>query len=84
MGDAFTAAATAKCWAHSLSAGSTYTYAQQALNPHVGFLAGWAMILDYFLIPLLSVVYAALTANRMLPQVPMRRGRFFHDSDYAD
>lgn len=28
------------------------------------------MILDYFLIPLLSVAYAALTANRMLPLVP--------------
>jgi putrescine importer len=52
------------------SAGSTYTYAQRALNPHVGFLAGWAMILDYFLIPLLSVIYAALTASRLLPQVP--------------
>src|SRR5437763_16522926 len=50
--------------------GSTYTYAQRALNEHVGFLAGWAMILDYFLIPLLSVIYAALTAQRMLHGVP--------------
>ena len=30
-----------------------------ARSSHVGFLAGWAMILDYFLIPLLSVIYAA-------------------------
>jgi len=52
------------------SAGSTYTYARRALNPHIGFLAGWAMILDYFLIPLLSVIYAALTANRLVPQIP--------------
>src|SRR5690242_11631578 len=52
------------------SAGSTYTYAQRALNEHVGFLAGWAMMLDYFLIPLLSVIYAALTAARLLPQIP--------------
>ena len=66
----FTAASYGKMSGAFPSAGSTYTYAQQALNPHVGFLAGWAMILDYFLIPLLSVVYAALTANRMLPQVP--------------
>src|SRR5260370_2737150 len=28
------------------------------------------MILDHFLIPLLSVIYAALTAQRMLPSVP--------------
>ena len=66
----FTAASYGKMSGAFPSAGSTYTYAQQALNAHVGFLAGWAMILDYFLIPLLSVVYAALTANRLLPQVP--------------
>jgi putrescine importer len=40
------------------------------LNQHVGFLAGWAMMLDYFLIPLLSIIYAALTAERLLPGVP--------------
>ena len=51
-------------------AGSTYTYVQRGLSEHIGFLAGWAMMLDYFLIPLLSVVYAALTAARLLPRVP--------------
>ena len=51
-------------------AGSTYTYAQQALHPVLGFLAGWAMILDYVLVPLLSAVFVALTAERLLPQVP--------------
>ena len=66
----FTAASYGKMAAVFPSAGSTYTYAQKGLNPHIGFLAGWAMILDYFLIPLLSVIYAALTAERMLPQVP--------------
>ena len=66
----FTAASYGKMSGAFPSAGSTYTYAQRALNPHIGFLAGWAMILDYFLIPLLSVIYAALTANRLLPQVP--------------
>src|SRR5512138_2431901 len=65
----FTAASYGKMSSAFPSAGSTYTYAQRALNPHVGFLAGWAMILDYFLIPLLSVIYAALTANRLIPQV---------------
>jgi len=42
----------------------------EGLHPVVGFLAGWGMILDYMLIPLLSVVYAALTASRMVPTVP--------------
>src|SRR5450759_4635827 len=66
----FTAASYGKMSGAFPSAGSTYTYAQNALSPEIGFLAGWAMLLDYFLIPLLSVVYAALTANRTLPQVP--------------
>jgi putrescine importer len=66
----FTAASYGKMSGAFPSAGSTYTYANNALNPQIGFLAGWAMLLDYFLIPLLSVVYAALTANRVLPQVP--------------
>ena len=69
----FTAASYGKMSSAFPSAGSTYTYAQRALNPHIGFLAGWAMILDYFLIPLLSVIYAALTANRMLPVGPVCR-----------
>ena len=51
-------------------AGSTYTFTQRAINPYIGFMAGWAMIMDYFLIPLLSVSYAALTINRWVPQVP--------------
>ncbi len=66
----FTAASYGKMSAVFPSAGSTYTYVQNALSPHAGFLAGWAMILDYFLIPLLSVIYAALTANRIAPQIP--------------
>lgn len=66
----FTAASYGKMAGAFPSAGSTYTYAVRGLNAHIGFLAGWAMILDYFLIPLLSVIYAALTAERMLPAVP--------------
>jgi putrescine importer len=66
----FTAASYGKMSGAFPSAGSTYTYAQRALNEHVGFLAGWAMMLDYFLIPLLSVIYAALTAARIVPKVP--------------
>ncbi|MDQ2775492.1 MAG: APC family permease [Acidobacteriota bacterium] len=65
----FTAASYGKMSSAFPSAGSTYTYARRALNEHVGFLAGWAMILDYFLIPLESIIYAALTAHRLFPSV---------------
>jgi amino acid transporter len=66
----FTAASYGQMAAAFPAAGSTYTYTQRALNEHVGFLAGWAMILDYFLIPLESIIYAALTAHRLAPAIP--------------
>lgn len=52
------------------AAGSAYTYVGRSLNPHLGFLAGWAMLLDYALVPLICTVYGALTLQRILPQVP--------------
>ena len=36
------------------SAGSAYTYVGKGINPHLGFLAGWAMFLDYLLLPLIN------------------------------
>jgi putrescine importer len=70
IGMLFTGNSYAKMSSAYPSAGSTYTYVQCSLNEHIGFLAGWSMILDYFLIPLLSVIYAALTAQRILPGIP--------------
>ena len=66
----FTAASYGKMSGAFPVAGSTYTYVRLSLNEHVGFLAGWAMILDYVLIPLVSIIYAALTAQRLLPAIP--------------
>jgi putrescine importer len=66
----FTAASYGKMAAVYPSAGSTYTYVQQSLSATMGFIAGWAMLLDYFLIPLESIIYAALTAQRFLPGIP--------------
>src|SRR5437879_312600 len=51
-------------------AGSAYSYARWTLHPLAGFLTGWLMLLDYSLIPLMSVIYGALTASRFVPQVP--------------
>ena len=52
------------------SAGSAYTYVGQGLNPHLGFLAGWAMVLDYLIVPVVNVIYGALSLQRLLPGVP--------------
>jgi putrescine importer len=53
------------------TAGSAYTYVGKGLNPHLGFLAGWAMILDYLLQPLINTVWIATALHeRYLPQIP--------------
>jgi putrescine importer len=53
------------------SAGSAYTYVGKGLNPHLGFLAGWAMFLDYLLLPLINTVWiSAALHNVYLPKVP--------------
>lgn len=51
-------------------AGSTYTYTQRVINPHLGFLTGWMMFLDYVLLPLQINIVAAIYANALIPQVP--------------
>lgn len=48
------------------AAGSAYTYVGRGLNPHLGFIAGWAMFLDYLVIPVVSVVYGSLSMQRMV------------------
>src|SRR6266536_5463833 len=53
------------------TAGSAYTYVGKGLNPHLGFLAGWAMILDYLLQPLINTVWISTALHeRYVPQVP--------------
>jgi putrescine importer len=53
------------------SAGSAYTYVGRGLNPHLGFLAGWAMILDYLLQPLINTVWISTALHeRYAPMVP--------------
>src|SRR6266513_3197328 len=53
------------------TAGSAYTYVGKGLNPHLGFLAGWAMILDYRLQPLINTVWMSTALHeRYLHQVP--------------
>jgi putrescine importer len=52
------------------SAGSAYTYVGRSLNQTLGFLTGWAMFLDYLLVPLICTIYGALTLSKLIPAVP--------------
>ena len=40
-------------------AGSVYSYVQRGINPHVGFISGWLILLDYCLSPALLYVIVA-------------------------
>src|SRR5438270_7076250 len=53
------------------TAGSAYTYVGRGINPHAGFLAGWAMFLDYLLQPLINTVWVATALHeRYVHAVP--------------
>jgi putrescine importer len=52
------------------SSGSVYTYISKGMNPHVGFIFGWAMFLEYLFQPIQNALYAVLAIQRMLPKIP--------------
>jgi amino acid transporter len=47
-----------------------YTYAHRGIHEVAGFIAGWAILLDYILIPALVYVIAAIAMRVLLPGVP--------------
>jgi amino acid transporter len=51
-------------------AGSAYTYSRGAFGPHVGFLVGWALLLDYLLLPMLSYLLIGQYLGAVVPGVP--------------
>src|ERR1041385_642657 len=51
-------------------AGSVYAYAAHALGPFPGYIAGWAILLDYLLLPALNYVAAAIALHAAFPLLP--------------
>lgn len=52
-------------------AGSVYTYAGRGIAPPVGFLAGWAIFLDYVLVPALLYLVSGIAMHSFVPAVPV-------------
>ncbi|MCP1357382.1 amino acid permease [Aneurinibacillus migulanus] len=66
VGMIFTALSYARMSEAFPIAGSVYLYAQRAMNPSIGFFAGWVILLDYILIPsLLYRCYLSASALRL-------------------
>jgi putrescine importer len=51
-------------------AGSAYTYTQKAFGSHLGFMTGWALLLDYLLLPILSYILIGQYMTAVLPAIP--------------
>ncbi|MEU6999316.1 APC family permease [Nonomuraea sp. NPDC046570] len=68
---AFTALSYAQMARAFPMAGSVYTYAGRGINAPVGFMAGWAILLDYVLVPALLYLVASTAMASFVPAVPV-------------
>lgn len=50
--------------------GSLYSYVSRGINPYIGFIAGWVLLLDYVLIPTVTSMSASYYLHQFLPHVP--------------
>src|SRR4051812_36989103 len=50
--------------------GSVYNYVGRGIGAPVGFLAGWAVMIDYILVPSLLSLVAAVAMNATVPAIP--------------
>ncbi|POH72952.1 APC family permease [Arthrobacter glacialis] len=66
----FTAFSYAKMVRIFPSAGSAYTYTRKTINPGVGFLVGWAALLDYMFLPMINALLAKIYLSAQFPDVP--------------
>ena len=51
-------------------AGSAYTYVRRTIDSRVGFLVGWAVLLDYFFLPMVIWLIGGAYLSAQFPGVP--------------
>ncbi|WP_240612427.1 APC family permease [Salinicola lusitanus] len=51
-------------------AGSAYAYVRHAIDDRLGFLAGWAILLDYLFLPMVIWLIGAAYLNSAFPSIP--------------
>ena len=52
------------------SAGSAYTYTRETMHPGLGFMVGWAALLDYLLLPMVNALIIRIYMEALVPSVP--------------
>src|SRR4051812_23538835 len=56
---------------HYPTSGSVYSYARNLLGGNLGFLSGWALMLDYVFLPMAANFVSALYLNAQFPAIPI-------------
>jgi putrescine importer len=51
------------------SAGSAFTYVGQEINPALGYITGWGMVMDYLLNPMICIIWCSQQAHVFAPHV---------------
>lgn len=67
----FTAASYGRMAVLHPQAGSAYTYVGKTISRKLGFLVGWAMLLDYMFLPMVVWLIGASYLNAQFPAVPI-------------
>src|SRR6516164_9886467 len=52
------------------SAGSAFTYVGQEINPALGYVTGWSMVMDYMLNPMICIIWCSQQAHVFASSVP--------------
>nr|WP_251008820.1 APC family permease [Curtobacterium sp. ISL-83] len=52
------------------AAGSAYTYVRESMHPNLGFMVGWASLLDYLLLPMVNALIIRLYLEQVFPALP--------------
>lgn len=64
------------CWSYTCMskefplAGSAYTFIQRGMNPHVGFVMGWLMVVEYVVVTGMLTKFSTVWLSEMIPGVP--------------
>ena len=53
------------------AAGGSYSFTQKGINPYVGFLVGWTILMDYVFSPLISALLVGIMLSSFFPAVPL-------------
>ncbi len=52
------------------SAGSAFTYVGKTINPVLGYITGWSMVMDYMINPIICIIWISQQAHVSMPAIP--------------